>query len=177
MSEVRLREWRLDDIGAISVMLDDERLRPWSSTDLDVDAWMRREISQQLGPTRAVCLDDDEGVIGRVALRLPEFASDAVRAEAMRPEDRPAGELSFWLVPSARGRGIAQAAVSLMMRELIAPLGLKSVVLDIEGVNEPSIRLAERLGAQRRAPTRVAFDRRGTPRLMVIYVLPVDSAG
>lgn len=84
--------------------------------------------------------------------------------------------LSYWLVPEARGRGLAYAAVRLMMASVVAGSGLRSVVLDIEAGNVASQRLAERLGAERRAPTRVAVDRTGVPRTLVVYVLPVALA-
>lgn len=54
-------------------------------------------------------------------------------------------------------------------------LGLRSVVLDIEEGNLPSLLLAERLGAERRSPTRAHPGRLGEPHTMVPYVLPVAS--
>ncbi len=172
MTEVRLRPWRVGDEGDVSVMVDDPYLRPWS-TMADTDAWIQREVAQQRGPSRAICLPDDDRALGRVALRLPEFASEAVRCEAVRDSDQPAGELSYWLVPEARGRGLAQAAVQLMMSSVVPATGLRSVVLDIEAGNAQSMRLAERLGAQPRSPARVEIDRSGTARTLVVYVLPV----
>ena len=38
--------------------------------------------------------------------------------------DQPAGELSYWLLPDARGRGLAFAAVTEMM-EIAANAGLE----------------------------------------------------
>lgn len=126
------------------------------------------------GPSRAITLPDDDRAIGRVALRLPEFASDAVRCEAIDDEaDLPAGELSYWLVPAARGRGLADAAVRLMI-QIASSTKLRSVVLDIEPGNAASVRLAERLGAQRRSPSRVEVDRNGEPRELVVFVLPIE---
>ena len=61
----------------------------------------------------------------------------------------------------------------MMMCSVVAASGLRSVVLDIEAGNAPSIRLAERLGAQRRSPARVEIDRSETPRTLVVYVLQV----
>jgi RimJ/RimL family protein N-acetyltransferase len=176
MAEVRLRPWRLTDADRAAVMIDDEYVGPWSTMGSDLDAWIRREIDQPRGPTRAICLPDDDRIVGRVALRLPKFASDAVRCQAMRESDQPAGELSYWLVPEARGRGLAEAAVREMLESVVAPTGLRSVVLDIEVDNAPSIRLAERLGAERRSPTRVKIDPSGTPRTLVVYVLAVAPA-
>jgi RimJ/RimL family protein N-acetyltransferase len=173
MPEVRLRRWRLEDIGNIAVMLDDEQDRHWSTMGVDPDAWIRREVAEERGPSRAICLPSDDRAIGRVALRLPEFASEAVRCDAIHESDQPAGELSYWLVPAARGRGIARAAVEAMMNSVLPTTGLRSVVLDIEDDNEASLRLAERLGAERRHPARVKVDRVGIPRTLIVCVLPV----
>src|SRR6185437_7117202 len=145
MAEVRLRKWRLEDAADVAVMVDNEYLRPWSTMVDGVEAWIRREMAEARGPTRAICLADDDRALGRVALRPPELASEAVRCEAVRESDQPAGELSYWLVPDGRGRGLAYAAVRLMLDSLALDLGLRSVVLDIEEGNIPSMRLAERL--------------------------------
>ncbi len=152
-------------------MTNDEHLRPWWWMADDLPAWLRREMSEERGPTRAICLPGDDRALGRVAVRLPQFASEAVRCAAVQSGDQPAGELSFWLVPDARGRGLAIAAIVEMIR-IAANAGLKSLVLDIEVGNVASMRVAERLGAERRTPTRVHTDRFGKDRTMVVYVLP-----
>jgi hypothetical protein len=79
MAEVRLGPWRLTDAGDVAVMIDDEHLRPWSTMAADLDAWIQREVAEHRGPSRAICLPDDDRALGRVALRLPQFASEAVR--------------------------------------------------------------------------------------------------
>lgn len=160
------------DLDQIVPMTEDEYLRPWWWMDDDLQAWLRREIAERRGPTRAICLPDDERVLGRVAVRLPQFASEAVRCAAVHSSDLPAGELSYWLLPHARGRGLAVAAVTQMM-EIAVQAGLKSLVLDIEEDNLASIRVADRLGAARRAPTRRHTDRFGNDWTMVVYVLHV----
>jgi hypothetical protein len=38
-----------------------------------------------------------------------------------------------------------------------------------------SMRLAERLGAERRSPPRVKVDRLGVPRTLVVHVLPINA--
>jgi RimJ/RimL family protein N-acetyltransferase len=175
MAEVRLRKWRLADADAVAAMIDNQYLRPWSTMVDGVEEWIRREMAEVRGPTRAICLADDDRVLGRVAVRPAELASEAVRCEAVRESDQPAGELSYWLLPQARGRGLAYAAVRLMMDSVVPGLGLRSVVLDIEEGNLPSVQLAERLGAERRSPTRVHPGRLGEPHTMVVYVLPVAA--
>jgi ribosomal-protein-alanine N-acetyltransferase len=176
MAEVRLRPWRLEDVDDVAVMIDDEHLRPWSAMGVDLEGWIRREVAEARGPSRAISLAGDDRALGRVAVRPPEFASEAVRCDAVHEVDRLAGELSYWLVPEARGRGFAYAAVRLMLASVVAEIGLRSVVPDIEAGNVASERPAERLGAERRAPTRVEVDRVGVARTLVVYVLPVALA-
>ena len=175
MAEVRLRQWRTGDVNDLALMAGDEHLRHWSTMFDDLDVWIEQEIAEEQGPTRAICALDDDRMLGRIALRLPAFASDAVRCDAMRDADQPAGELSYWLVPEARGRGLASAAVRLMLSSVVPATGVRSVVLDIEDDNAASMRLAERLGAERRRPSRVKVDRTGTPRTLVVHVLRVDG--
>ncbi len=176
MAEVRLRRWRLEDADDVAMMAHDEHFGVWSTMREDLEGWIRGEVAEARGPTRAICLSDDDRALGRVALRPPHLASDAVRCEAVGAADQPAGELSYWLVPEARGRGLAYAAVRLMLSTVVPAIGLRSVVLDIEAGNIASMRLADRLGAERRDPTRVKPDRSGTPRELVVYVLPVAPA-
>ncbi|MFZ0091249.1 MAG: GNAT family protein [Solirubrobacteraceae bacterium] len=95
-----------------------------------------------------------------------------INRAAVLPSDQPAGELSYWLLPEARGQGLAVTAVTKMMH-VAANAGVKSLVLDIEEANGPSIRVAERLGAARRTPTRLHTDRYGKRWPMVVYVLHV----
>ena len=97
MPEVRLRRWRMADLAQIAPMTEDEYLRPWWWMADDLQAWLRREIAEERGPTRAICLPDDDRALGRVAVRLPQFASEAVRCAAVQASDQPAGELSYWL--------------------------------------------------------------------------------
>jgi RimJ/RimL family protein N-acetyltransferase len=125
------------------------------------------------GPSMAVCGLDDDEVLGEVALRLPRKASPATTCDAIRPADHPAGELSYWVLPDARGRGVATAAAALMLDVAREIEGVRSVVLDIEIDNPASIRVAERVGAIRREPTRVEHDRHAVPRELAVFIVTV----
>lgn len=175
MAEVRLRRWRADDLDAIAVMARDEHVSRWSDLPDDPAAWLEAEITETRGPTRAICDLGRDLAVGRVAVRLPAHASAATRCEAVGPADAPVGELSYWLVPAARGHGRAQAAIEQMMDIVGAETELRSVVLDIEVTNAASLRLARRVGAQRRSPTRIEHDRQGTARELAVHVLRVRS--
>jgi [ribosomal protein S5]-alanine N-acetyltransferase len=173
MPEVRLRSWRAQDAQAIAAMAEDEHIRRWSSMGHDVDAWIARQRSGARGPSRAICLPDDDRALGKIALRMPGHASPATTCQAVRPSDKPVGELSYWLLPAARGHGLAAAAVRAMMESIVGT-SLRSVVLDVEVTNTASLHLAHRLGADRREPERLEFDRAGVPRKLVVFVLAVQ---
>jgi RimJ/RimL family protein N-acetyltransferase len=63
--------------------------------------------------------------------------------------------------------------VTAMLAHLAATTDLRSVVLDIETTNAPSLALARRLGAQERRPPRTEADRSGVPRTFTVFVLGV----
>jgi ribosomal-protein-alanine N-acetyltransferase len=90
-----------------------------------------------------------------------------------RATDAPVGELSYWLVPEARGRGLAGPAARAIMTLAAGTTQLRTVVLDIELGNIASVRLGRRLGAERREPEHIEADRDGVPRALAVFVLPV----
>ncbi|MGO9900790.1 MAG: hypothetical protein ACLP0J_14115 [Solirubrobacteraceae bacterium] len=55
MPEVRLRRWRLRDAVDVAVMAGDEHVRRWSTMAIDLDAWVRQEVAEERGPSRAIC--------------------------------------------------------------------------------------------------------------------------
>jgi RimJ/RimL family protein N-acetyltransferase len=171
---VRLRSWRPEDAPDIASMARDEHVRRWSSLGEGVEAWIARQRLGDRGPSWAICLPDDDRVLGKVALRMPGHASTATTCEAVVPSDNPVGELSYWLLPAARGRGLARAAVESMVEWIAASTDLRSVVLDVDVTNHASLGLARRLGAGRREPDRIELDRLGVPRRMVVFVLTIQ---
>ena len=64
-----------------------------------------------------------------------------------RPEGWPELELGYWLVPEARGTGYAAEAGARSRDFAFQELGATTLVSYIHPANEPSKRLAERLGA------------------------------
>jgi RimJ/RimL family protein N-acetyltransferase len=156
-------------------MTRDEHIRRWSSMSGDVEGWIARQRRGERGPSRAICLPEDDRALGKVALRMPGHASSATTCDAALPSNGPTGELSYWLLPASRGRGLASAAVESMVGWVAAATELRSVVLDIEVSNAASVGLALRLGAQRREPERVELDCRGEPRRMVVFVLAIGG--
>jgi RimJ/RimL family protein N-acetyltransferase len=56
------------------------------------------------------------------------------------------GELGYWLVPAARGRGLATRAVRLALAWMFEDLGLERAEIATTPDNAPSLALARRLG-------------------------------
>ena len=172
VSEMRLREWRVSDAAAITPMLEDPEVVKWSHiAELGSERWIAEQREGPRGPSLAVCEPDQDEVLGKIALRRPGRASPATTCAAIYPDDHPVAELSYWVLPHARGRGVATGAVFAMLNMARGIEGVRSVVLDIETDNLASIRVAERVGANRREPTRVEHDRHGVPRTLAVFIL------
>ncbi len=56
------------------------------------------------------------------------------------------GEIGYWVAASARGRGVASRAVTLLRDWCASGLGLEVIELLIHEENQPSQRVAERTG-------------------------------
>ena len=75
--------------------------------------------------------------------------------------DRGEGELGYVIAPSARGRGAAGRAVGLLTRWGFDVLGLQRIELRIDPANEPSGRIARRLGYRLEGTLRSLYFKEG----------------
>jgi ribosomal-protein-alanine N-acetyltransferase len=89
-------------------------------------------------PTLSIC-ELDGTCVGKVWMSL-------------REGDRSTGFVGYWLLPVARGRGLATAAVRLLSKWAVRELGLTNVRLTTAPDNERSHRVAERSGFRRVVP-------------------------
>jgi ribosomal-protein-alanine N-acetyltransferase len=176
MAEVRLRRWRLEDAAGVAVMGGDPQVRAWSAMEDELDVWIRRQLSEERGPVRAICRSDEDQAIGRVEVRVDPHVSAAVDFAALAPNERPTGELSYWILPEARGRGLARAGVAAMLQLVRTAGELRSVLLDIEVGNLASERVAQALGAELRHPGRQAVDRLGDTHTMAVWVIALADS-
>ena len=86
-----------------------------------------------------------------MALAIAEAGSDRAVGHLTLSFTRQPGTVSlgYWLVASARGRGLASRAVRLLTRWALADVGLARVEAFVEPSNTASMRILESAGFQR----------------------------
>ena len=75
--------------------------------------------------------------------------------------DHEEGEIGYVVASAARGRGVARRAVELLTRWGFDVLGLQRIELRIDPANEPSARIARRVGYRREGTLRNAYFKEG----------------
>ncbi len=174
------------------VVLGDDalRLRPWRTTEAPVMA--------------AACADPDIARFcmmpaGYTVALARDFIADAPRAWsedgwlhlalASGADDRVVGavgllsglaedakaDLGYWVVPDARGRGLARAGVGLMTDWAFASLGLHRLAIGTMVGNDPSRRVARGLGFRPEALLRSDRPLDGRRTDCVLYSLLDDA--
>lgn len=138
---VTLRPWRADDVGSVAQAFADPGIAAWRARQPDehVDdpaAWVARWGEWWAAGTDAswaVTRADDDAAQGYVGLRR------------IRTFDGSA-ELSYWLLPGARGVGLARRAAAAATRWAFDELGLHRVWLVHIVANVPSCAVATGAG-------------------------------
>ena len=133
------RKWQDQDYGAIRELFQDEAAIRYIGGAMGPEAsW--RLMANYLGHYElrgysylAVVTKEGDRLVGSVGL--------------WNSEPWPEPELGYWFFPEAQGKGYATEA-SREVLSFAKRLQLPSLVSYIDAENEPSIRLAERLGAR-----------------------------
>jgi RimJ/RimL family protein N-acetyltransferase len=140
---IRLRPLRMDDAPDVFEMFSDPRVtRFWSfptwTDPAQAQAWLAERMGWGPPSVYGWAMADraDDRFIGTTAL----FALSGPTHRA---------ELGYSLMPRLQGQGLATEAVRLALDFGFDTLGLERVEADVDPRNEPSCRLAERLGFQR----------------------------
>ncbi len=126
------------DLEAIDIGIHDPDVVRWfGAPDMaaaEVLALNRRRWAAG-SPTLAIC-DQDDRCVGHVWINLAR-------------DDATIGSVGYWLLPNARGRGLATRAVRLIADWSVRDLGIGRLRLYTEPANELSQRVAERAGFRR----------------------------
>jgi RimJ/RimL family protein N-acetyltransferase len=141
---LRLREMVPDDIGFIATMLADPEVTRYyerTFTRADAEAWLGRQRTRyaQDGHGLWLVLERDSGnPIGQVGLAMQEV------------EDRRQAEIGWLLHRPFWGKGYATEAGAATRDAAFARWRYPEVISLIRPVNEPSRRVAERIGMKPR---------------------------
>ena len=126
------------DLEAIAAGISDPDVMRWISSEprsaTDVLALNRARWAAG-SPTFAIC-ESDGVCVGHVWANIP-------------PDEPGAAAIGYWLLPAARGRGLATRAVRLLCEWLVAERGVTTLRLFTDPMNEASQRVAERSGFTR----------------------------
>ena len=144
---VLLRPFRISDLSLVREASTDPYIPtitsvPSEYTDDEGRAFITRQHDRAAGGHGfsfvVAAADDPERGLGTVGLWLREI--DSGRAS-----------IGYWLVPSARGRGLAAAALETVVAFAFEELAIPRLHLFIEPWNTASARTAERAGFTREA--------------------------
>jgi len=140
---ILLRPWRLEDATAIVAALDgDELVSQW--LDQIPQPYLLRDARQYL---EGVAAGWRAGEHAGFAI-VDAAANDLLGSIGVRSVDGASSvaEVGYWIAASARGRGIATAALRLVSRWALETAGVKRLQLRAATRNLPSQRVAERAG-------------------------------
>ena len=137
---VVLRASEPRDAPAIEAGIHDPDVIRWigptKGSAIDVIAQNQQRLASG-SPTLSIC-EPDGTCVGQVWVNV-------------REEDQTTGSVGYWLLPTARGRGLATRAVRLISRWAVREMGLSNLRLTTEPDNERSRRVAERSGFRQTA--------------------------
>ncbi|MGC4816214.1 GNAT family N-acetyltransferase [Micromonospora sp. DT63] len=134
-----LRPWRDDDAPAVRAAFDCPVIQRWHARRLDSDdearAWTAQWAARWSAETAVswAIVGDDDRPVGQTGLR------DVLLTEG-------SAQVSYWLLPAARGRGIATEALGALTRWSFTRAGLHRLALHHSTANGASCRVATRAG-------------------------------
>ncbi|GAA3068158.1 GNAT family N-acetyltransferase [Pseudonocardia yunnanensis] len=137
LTDMALRPWQSSDVSAVAAAYSDPDIRYWharSMTEAEarvwIDSWPVR-WAQESGAGWAIA--DEAGLLGQISLRRL-YLSDGI------------AEVSYWVVPAARGRRVATRALSALTSWAFHRLGLHRLEVNHSTMNSASCRVAESAG-------------------------------
>ena len=139
VDELVLRQWSPDDAPAVAAAYEDPGIRRWHVRSMDDDAEARTWIASWADGWRrdeAACwavVDADDVLLGRVGF------------QKLSLEDA-AAHVAYWVVPAARGRGVAARALGAVTDLAFGELGLHRLQLEHATANAASCGVARRAG-------------------------------
>jgi len=134
-----LRPWRADDAPVVKAAFDCPDIQRWHVRRMDGDdearAWITGWAARWAAEvdTSWAVVDPADQPVGQVGLRTVSLVEGSA-------------QLSYWVLPDARGSGVAVRAALTVTRWTFDVLGLHRVFLQHSTANRPSCRVATKLG-------------------------------
>lgn len=160
---VSLRPWRASDLPTVLEASRDPYIPtvttvPAPCTTIDAERWLeRQDVRSRSG-------------VG-VSLAVAEAATDeAVGAVVLMHRGERLYGLGYWLVPPARGRGLATRAVGLTAAWALGQPGVAALEALVEPWNQASCRVVERLGFTAEGMLRAELSVAGREADVIRYV-------
>jgi RimJ/RimL family protein N-acetyltransferase len=132
-----LRPWRAPDASAVAEAYSEPAIQRWHARSLDeeeartwIGSWPDR-WAQETGAGWAIA--DESGVLGQISVRRLNLLDGL-------------GEVSYWVLPSARGRRVAPRALCALSEWVFDSLGLHRFELAHSTLNPASCRVAGHAG-------------------------------
>jgi ribosomal-protein-alanine N-acetyltransferase len=129
-----LRPWQPGDVPAIRRAYSEPDIQQWHARSLNASEavdWIESRAerwAQERGADWAIT--DDSDVLGRIGLKRVELAEGLA-------------EVSYWVLPHARGHHVASKALCALSDWLFGELGLHRIELLHSTLNPASCRVAE----------------------------------
>jgi RimJ/RimL family protein N-acetyltransferase len=132
-----LRPWRPADAPAVVAAYGDPEIRQWHDRSMNerealdwIASWPKRWHDESGCGWAAA---NDDGVLGQISLRKVSL-------------DEGIAEISYWVLPQARGRQVATRALAAVTTWSFDVLGLHRIEIYHSTQNPASCRVAERAG-------------------------------
>jgi RimJ/RimL family protein N-acetyltransferase len=137
LNDFMLRPWRPSDAPAVAQAYSEPSIQRWharSMTEAEASVWIGSwpgRWAQESGGGWAI--DGGSGLLGQISLRRLSLADGL-------------GEVSYWVMPAARGRRVATRALRALSGWVFDQLRLHRVELSHSTMNPASCRVARNAG-------------------------------
>jgi RimJ/RimL family protein N-acetyltransferase len=138
--DLTLRPWAATDAAALVLAFADPDIRFWHMRELvgedEARTWIASWRDRWNAETDGGWAVTDTGtgeLLGQVALRTVEL-------------EYGQGQITYWMLPIHRGRGVAPRAAREVSRWALDDLGLHRLIVQHAASNEASCRVAEKAG-------------------------------
>lgn len=139
-ADLALRAWATSDVSVVREAFADPDIQHWHmrrlQTEDEAHTWIERWFARWVAETDsswAITSGVSGEPVGQVALRAVDLEFGH-------------GQITYWVLPDSRGRGVATLATAAVSRWALDVLGLHRLEIQHSTANVASCRVAEKAG-------------------------------